>query len=274
MTTPRSILITGCSSGIGYDAAHRLAKEGWRVFATCRREEDAARLRGEGLDCRRLDYAEPESIAEAFDSVVAEAGRLDALFNNGAYALPAPLDDVPVDAMRAVFEANFFGWHDLTRRAILHMRPHGGGRIVNNSSILGLVAAKWRGPYVATKFAVEGWSDTMRMELKGTGIDIVLIEPGPITTEFRANAVRAFERWIDWEKSPRADEYRSHLLDKLYRGSDGKSWPASAVTDVLIRALDARRPKARYTVTTPAHLGAFAARILPARLLDRLLDNA
>lgn len=272
--TDRSILVTGCSTGIGHDSAHALSRRGWRVFATCRKSEDVARLREEGLDSFLLDYADPGSIAEAFGAVTeATGGRLDALFNNGAYAIPAPLEDVPTDAMRAIFEANFFGWHDLTTRTVRLMRGQGSGRIVNNSSILGLVAAKWRGAYVATKFAVEGWSDTLRMELDGTGIDVVLIEPGPIATAFRQNAVAEFERWIDWEKSLLADAYRDTLLDKLYKGS-GRNWPASAATDVLIRALEAPRPRPRYTVTPPARIGALARRVLPTRLLDRMLSGA
>ena len=111
------------------------------------------------------------------------------------------------------------------------------------------------------------------MEMEGTGIEIVLIEPGPIATKFRQNAVAEFERWIDWEKSARADEYRASLLDQLYNGS-GRNWPVGEATRVAIRALEAKRPKARYTVTRPAHLGALAARILPTRALDRLLAKA
>ncbi|SLN70059.1 D-beta-hydroxybutyrate dehydrogenase [Roseivivax jejudonensis] len=274
MARTRTILITGCSTGIGYDCAHALAARGWRVFASARKSEDIARLRSEGLECLHLDYEDPQSIAGAVAAVSeATGGQLDALFNNGAAAIPAPLEDVPTDAMRAAFEANFFGWHDLTRRVLPLMRAAGGGRILNNSSILGLVAAKYRGAYVATKFALEGWSDTLRMELDGTGIEVVLIEPGPIATEFRANAVRQFERWIDWENSPNADAYRASLLDQLYKGS-GRNWPVGEATRVAVRALEARRPKARYTVTPPAHIGAFAARVLPTRWLDRLLSKS
>ncbi|ETX27505.1 SDR family NAD(P)-dependent oxidoreductase [Roseivivax isoporae] len=277
MPDPRTILITGASSGIGHDAAHTLARRGWRVLATVRTQQDRARLAAEGLEVLILDYADPASIAAAMDGVAeATGGRLDALFNNGAYAIPGPLEDVPAEAMRAIFEANFIGWHDLTTRAIRLMRARGQGRIVNNSSVLGLVGAKWRGAYVASKFAVEGWSDCLRMEMAGTGIDVVLIEPGPIDTPFRQNAIRQFERWIDWERSARADEYRAHLLDKLYAGSGDNPMqkPASAVTDVLIRALEARRPRPRYFVTVPTRIAAIARRVLPARALDRLLARS
>ncbi len=275
MTRARTILITGCSTGIGHDTAHALARRGWHVFATARAEADVERLRNEGLESLRLDLADPDSIAAAVDHVAAETGgTLDALFNNGAYAIPGPVEDVPTEAMRAIFEANFFGWHDLTRRAIPLMRANGKGRIVNNSSILGLVAAKWRGAYVATKYAVEGWSDTLRMEMADAKIDVVLVEPGPIATAFRANAVAQFERWIDWEQSARAEQYRRSLLRQLHDGSGGRNWPATAATEVVIRALETARPKPRYTVTTPARLGALARRVLPTRALDRLLDGA
>lgn len=269
----RSILITGCSSGIGHDAAHRLAGAGWRVFATCRKAEDCERLRAEGLESLPLDYEDAASIAAAVDEVLSRTGgTLDALFNNGAYAIPGPLEDLSRDAMRTIFEANLIGWHDLTNRVIPAMRAQGGGRIVNCSSVLGLVGMKWRGAYVATKFALEGMSDVLRMEMAETGIKVSLIDPGPIETDFRKNAILQFEKWVDWENSARREEYRASLLDKLYTGSGkGPQWPASAVTDKLIVALTARNPKPRYYVTTPTHVMALARRVLPARALHWML---
>lgn len=272
--TSRTILITGCSSGIGYDAAHALAARGWRVFATCRKPADVARLSEEGLESFVLDYEDPETVAAAAARVLdATGGKLGALFNNGAYAIPAPFEDVPRAAMAAIFNANFIGWHDLTARLIPSMRANGAGRIVNCSSVLGLVAAPYRAAYVATKFAVEGWTDTMRLELAGTGVHASLIEPGPIATDFRDNAVREFERWIDWEASPRADDYRTHLLDRLYKGSGASPFrlPASAVTAKLIHAIESPRPRARYYVTTPTYAVAVMRRLLPVGLLDRVV---
>ena len=276
-TMTRSILITGCSSGIGLDAARRLHTRGWRVFATCRAEKDAARLTAEGLESFALDYADAQSVARAAEEVAGRTGgTLDALFNNGAYAIPGPLEDLSRAAMEAQFHANFLGWHDLTIRAIPLMRAGGGGRIVNCSSVLGLISTRWRGAYCATKFAVEAWSDALRQEMGDEGIHVSLIEPGPIATDFRANAVAAFERWIEWEKSARADQYRDHLLDRLYKGSDGSRFtlPASAVTDKLIHALEADRPRARYFVTTPTHVADVLRRVLPTRLLDRITSRA
>lgn len=272
----RTILITGCSSGIGHDAAHALASRGWRVFATCRRQEDCDRLRDEGLESFRLDYEDPPSI----EAAVAEAlrrggGRLDALFNNGAYALPGAVEDLPTDGLRAIFEANLFGWHELTRRVIPVMRAQGHGRIVQCSSVLGLIALKWRGAYVATKFALEGLTDALRLEMRDTPVDVVLIEPGPITTRFRRNAARQFEKWIDWQASARAGQYRDELRQRLYAAEapDTFELPPSAVTARLIRALEARRPRPRYFVTIPTHGMALLRRILPGRMLDGVLDK-
>ena len=274
MARQKSILITGCSSGIGYDAAHGLAKRGWRVFATCRKEDDCARLHGEGLESFMLDYADEASVSAAVAQVLAATGgTLDALFNNGAFALPGAAEDLPRAGLREVFETNVFGWHDLTRQVIPVMRAQGKGRIVNCSSVLGLVCAPWRSAYNASKFAIEGLSDTLRLEMRGTGIEIVLIEPGPVTSKIRQNATIAFEKWIDWENSARADAYRTTLLKRLYdkRGKDRFELPASAVTRKLVHALESRRPRARYFVTTPTYMMAFLKWLLPTRALDSIL---
>jgi len=271
----KSILITGCSSGIGYDAAHGLANRGWRVFATCRKPEDCARLRDEGLDSFPLDYADPASIRDAVEQVLAATGgTLDALFNNGAYALPGAVEDLPSDGLRAIFNVNVFGWHDLTCAVIPIMRKQGHGRIINNSSVLGLITMKWRAAYSASKFALEGLTDTLRLEMRDTNIKIILIEPGPITSDIRKNSIPHFERWIDWKNSPRADEYRATLLKRLYdekTGPDKFELPASAVTKKLFHALEAKNPKPRYYVTTPTYIMGALKRILPTRALDWLL---
>ncbi|VAV97047.1 Putative NAD(P)-dependent oxidoreductase EC-YbbO [hydrothermal vent metagenome] len=275
MTEQKSILITGCSSGIGYDAAHGLKARGWRVFAACRKPEDCARLKDEGLESPQLDYQDEASIAAAMAEVLeATGGRLDALFNNGAFACPGLTEDIPRDALRSIFEANVFGWHDLTRRVIPVMRRQGHGRIVQCSSVLGLVTMPWRGAYNATKFAIEGLSDTLRIEMRGTGIDVVLIEPGPVTSKIRVNSIPHFERWIDWENSARASDY-SKLHNRLYseRGPSKFELPASAVTKKLIHAVEAKRPKARYYVTTPTYIMGTLRRILPTRALDWVLSQ-
>lgn len=266
----RTVLITGCSSGIGLDAARGLCARGWRVFATCRAEADCERLRAEGLESFRLDYDDEDSIAAAVAETLSRTGgRLDALFNNGAFACPGAVEDLPRGALRAIFETNLFGYHDLTRRVIPVMRAQGHGRIVNCSSVLGLVGMKWRGAYVATKFAMEGLTDVLRLEMRGTGIHVILIEPGPITSQIRRNAIPHFERWIDWRASALAAEYGA-LRHRLYEstGPDRFELPASAVTAKLARALEDPSPSARYFVTTPTHVANFARRILPTRALD------
>ncbi len=271
-----SILITGCSSGIGYHAAHALHARGWRVFASCRSEGDCARLRREGLETVVLDYTDTPSIHSAVaHALECTGGRLDAVFNNGAYAIPGATEDLPTDALRALFEANFFGWHELTRQVLPVMRAQGHGRIVQNSSVLGLAALKWRGAYVATKFALEGLTDVLRLEMAGTGIHICLIEPGPITSRIRENSIPHFEAWIDWKNSPRADQYRDSLLTRLYdkRDPDFFELPPQAVTRRLIHALEARRPRPRYYVTTPTRLLGTLRRVLPTRALDWILGR-
>ena len=272
--TAKSILITGCSSGIGYDAAHGLRARGWRVFASCRKEDDCARLRDEGFESPRIDYQDEATIASGLAEVLeATGGTLDALFNNGAFACPGAVEDLPTDALRDIFQANFFGWHTLSRAVIPTMRKQGHGRIVQCSSILGFVTLQFRGAYVATKFALEGLSDTLRVEMRGTGIDVVLIEPGPVTSDIRKNAIPHFERWIDWKNSVRVEQYEKGLKKRLYEssGPDPFELPASAVTGKLIHAIEARRPRARYYVTTPTYIMGFLRRILPTRALDWVL---
>ncbi|MBM1633457.1 SDR family oxidoreductase [Sulfitobacter mediterraneus] len=272
----RTILITGCSSGIGYAAAKTLRQRGWRVFAACRKQEDCDRLRGEGFDAPRLDYQDEDSIKTALDEVLgATGGTLDALFNNGAYAIPGAVEDLPTEALRDIFESNFFGWHSLTRAVLPVMRAQGHGRIVQCSSVLGLITMPWRGAYNASKFALEGLTDTLRMEMRDTGIDVVLIEPGPITSAFRANSIIQFERWIDWKNAPRAAQYETQLRPRLYDSVKKTTFELGpeAVVDKLIHALEAPRPRPRYYVTVPTYFSGFMRRLLPTRLLDKVMGG-
>lgn len=273
----RSILITGCSTGIGYHAAITLHAQGWQVFATCRAEADCERLRGEGLASFPLDYEDETSIHRGLAEALSRSGgTLDALFNNGAYAIPAAVEDLPTDALRQNFEANFFGWHTLTRAVIPVMRAQGHGRIIQCSSVLGLMAIPWRGAYVATKFALEGLNDTLRLEMRDTGIHVVQIEPGPIKTNFRLNARKQFDRWIDWQSSARAPQYRATLVPRLYevpKKPDAFELGCEAVTAKLIKALEAPRPRAHYFVTTPTYIAAWSRRLLPQWLIDRIMGK-
>jgi NAD(P)-dependent dehydrogenase (short-subunit alcohol dehydrogenase family) len=272
MSEIRSILVTGCSTGIGAYCARALKAEGWQVFATARQPEDIAALEAAGLNGLYLDYREPESIATLFEEVAERTGgRLDALFNNGAYAQPGAIEDLPVEALREQFEANVFGWHDLTRRVVPLMRAQRSGRIVQCSSILGLLPMRWRGAYTASKHALEALALTLRMELEGSGIHVSLIEPGPIESEFDRNALRYAERYIDTENSIHSATYAKRL-EELKRGGTrrGKLGP-DAVYAVLRHALTADQPKPHYLVTRPAKLGSAAKRLLPSSIFYRLL---
>ncbi len=265
----RTVLVTGCSSGIGHDAAHGLRARGWRVFATARRPEDVARLAAEGLDALPLDYADPASIAEAAAHVLAATGgRLDGLVNNGAYAQPGALEDLDTGLLRAQFEANVFGWHDLTRQVIPAMRRQHSGRIVFVSSVLGFVAARFRGAYVASKFAVEGYADTLRLELAGSGIEVVLVEPGPIESRFRETAVRNAGH-VDIAGSVHRAAYERDLAARGEGAERFRKGP-EAVTAVIVKALESRRPRARYRVTTPTRVAAVLKRLLSTRAMDRI----
>lgn len=272
----KTILITGCSTGIGYVCAHALKKRGYTVVASCRNERDVERLKAEGLHSVQLDLSDSNSIRNGLKAALEiTEGRLDALFNNGAYGQPGALEDLPTDGLREQFETNFFGWHQLVCEVLPLMRQQGFGRIVQNSSVLGFAAMKYRGAYNASKFALEGWTDTLRLELADTGIKVSLIEPGPIETQFRANALIAFKRWITVEGSSHQAQYEQQIA-RLGNESSNNAFvlPAESCIAPLIDALESTRPKIRYRITKPTKVFAFLKRILPTRWLDEILKRA
>ncbi|UDF27938.1 UNVERIFIED_ORG: SDR family oxidoreductase [Roseateles sp. XES5] len=274
-TTQPSIIVTGCSSGIGAHCARALKAEGWRVFATVRRDEDRGALETDGIETSLMDYTKPETIAALVDAVLERTGgRLDALFNNGAYGQAGAVEDLPVEALRLQLETNVIGWHDLTRRVVPVMRRQGHGRIVQCSSILGLVPYRWRGAYNASKFALEALSLTLRMELAGSGVHVSLIEPGPIESRFTANALIQIEKHIDIENSVHVAEYRRQLRRLRGEGKParGKLGP-EAVHAVLRHALTAKAPRPHYVVTTPAKQGVLLKKLLPAAFFYRLIGK-
>lgn len=273
MTDRPTIIVTGCSSGIGAHCARALAADGWRVFATVRKPEDSDALEADGIEALLMDYADAASIAALVDEVTKRAGgRIDALFNNGAYGQPGAVEDLSTDVLRRQFEANFFGWHELTQRVIPLMRARGAGRIVQCSSILGLLPYRYRGAYTASKYALEGLSVTLRMELEGSGIHVSLIEPGPIESRFTANALRMIEENVDLQNSAHPGEYKRQLarLDGTGPVNRYKLGP-DAVYKVLKHALTATRPRPHYPVTVPARRGMLLKRLLPADLFYRLM---
>ena len=271
----KTILITGCSSGIGLDCAIHLQKRGWQVLATCRKQVDCERLISEfGLLSFVIDYEKPETITTGVQTALKHAdGRIDAVFNNGAYAIPGAVEDVPVEAMRAIFEANFFGWHALNRLIIPHMRAQGGGRILQNSSVLGFAAMRYRGAYNATKFAIEGLTDTMRMELAGSGVEMILIEPGPIRTKIRENSYPHFQKWITVKGTAHEGFYRKALIPRLTAVNPKKDMfelEAEAVTKAVLHALESPKPRLRYRITWATSFMMIFKRLMPTRLMDKI----
>ena len=251
---------------------------GWQVIASCRKQADVERMRAEGLESVLIDYDDDATIQAGFDEALTlTGGRLDVLFNNGAYGIPGMAEDMPTEALRAIFETNFFGWHTLTRLAIPVMRKQGSGRIVQNSSILGFITLPARAAYNATKFAVEGMSDTMRIELHGSGVFVCLIEPGPVTSKIRENNIPHYEKWIkpNAENSVWAERYRNALEPRLYNGGEDKfELGPESVLKRLVHASESTRPKPRYYVTTPTYLMGFLKRILSTRALDYVLRKS
>ncbi len=271
----KTILITGCSSGIGLCVARGLSRRGYRVFSTARRTADVEALNKEGLESLVLDLDDPHSIAAAVEEILIRTnGRLDALFNNGAYGQPGAVEDLSREVLRAQFETNLFGWHQLTNLVLPVMRRQGHGRIIHNSSVLGFVALRYRGAYNASKYALEGLADTLRLELAGTNIHISLIEPGPISSRFRANAFAAYKCNIEPGKSVHREKYL-RMEERLTKEGPVVPFtlPPEAVLKKVIHALESQRPKARYYVTFPTYLFAFLKRVLTDRAMDRVLNK-
>lgn len=271
----KTVFITGCSTGIGYTCAVELKKRDYRVICSARKEKDVARLVEEGFETLQLDLADSSSIQQAVKQlVILTDGKIDALFNNGAFGQPGAVEDLTRDVLRHQFETNFFGTHELTNLIIPLMRKQGQGRIIYNSSVLGFVAMKYRGAYNASKFALEGLVDTLRIELHGTNIKLSLIEPGPITSDFRKNAFALYQENIDPTSSFHKVTYQS-MEERLQKEGSAAPFtlPAEAVAKKLIHALESKRPKVRYYVTFPTYLFGFLKRILPASWLDVLLRS-
>jgi short-subunit dehydrogenase len=273
MNSDKAILITGCSTGIGYATAVSLKNRGYRVICTARKPEDIERLQGEGFECLALDLRDSNSIQQMVVQLKnLTDNQLYAVFNNGAYGQPGAVEDLSREALRTQFETNLFGTHELTNLLIPIMREQGHGRIIYNSSILGFVAMKFRGAYNASKFALEGLADTLRLELKGSGIHIVLIEPGPIISDFRKNAFAQYQAHIDKTTSFHRATYEA-MEARLNKEGPAAPFtlPATAVADAVIKALESKSPRYRYPVTFPTHLFAWLKRLLPASWLDRIL---
>jgi len=269
----KTILITGCSSGIGYAAAHYLHNNGYRVFASARKPEDVQRLQDEGLDTYLLDVTAAQSISQTLNAILAQTdGNLYAVFNNAGYGQPGAVEDIPTDVMKEQFETNVFGLHEMTRQVIPIMRAQGYGRIIQHSSVLGLISLRFRGAYNASKYAIEGLCDTLRLELDQDDIYVVTINTGPVHSDFRKNATKKFYEHINGKSTVFEQEYKEQLLP--YEGEKKKD-PFTRDPDVvianLLKALESKRPKPRYYNTSATHLLGSLKRILPTAVLDRIL---
>jgi NAD(P)-dependent dehydrogenase (short-subunit alcohol dehydrogenase family) len=270
----RPVLVTGCSSGIGLTVARGLAARGYPVFACARKTADVANLRAEGLDGVVLDLDDSRSIVAAVDAVMeGTGGVLYGLVNNAGYGQQGAVIDLGREALRAQLETNVLGTQELTNLVVPAMLRMGCGRIVQISSILGRICMPMRGAYCASKFALEALSDTMRVELAGTGIDVSIVEPGPVATRFRSNALAALERHVDVDNSLFRERY-ARLRERLGSSTNARFCVApEAVLRVVIKALERRRPKTRYPVTMPSRVLIPLRRLLSDRLVDRIVDS-
>ncbi len=266
----KTILITGCSSGIGYDTAHYLHNNGYKVYATARDAKDVERLRKEGLEAHLLDVTSADAITKVLNIITADA-ELYAVFNNAGYGQPGAVEDISTDVLREQFEINFFGLHELTRQATKIMRRQGYGRIIQHSSVLGLISLRFRGAYNASKYAIEGLCDTLRLELMETDIYVCTINTGPVRSDFRKNAIKMFKKNVASEGSVFEREYKEELLSVKEKDNDPFTKDSDIVIKNILHALEAKNPQPRYYNTQATHLLGGLKRVLSTSVLDRIL---
>ncbi|MBN2782934.1 MAG: SDR family NAD(P)-dependent oxidoreductase [Campylobacterales bacterium] len=268
----KTILITGCSSGIGYDTAKFLHSRGYDVYATARSDADVARLLGEGLNAYKLDVTNKEEIASVLKQIIKDGKELYALFNNAGYGQPGAVEDITTDVLKEQFETNFFGLHEVTYQALKIMRHQGYGRIIQHSSVLGIISLRFRGAYNASKYAIEGLSDTLRLELMGSDIYVSTINTGPVRSDFRQNAIKMFEKNVDADSSIYKDEYKAKVLKRKESKDDGVFTKDSDVVIAnILHALESKTPRPRYYNTKATYLLGFFKRVLSTTLLDKIL---
>ena len=270
----KNILITGCSSGIGKNVAITLHNKGWRVFATCRSKIDCTFFTKLGIESFPLDLLKEESINCAVNLVKEKTkSQLDVLFNNGAYAIPGAIQDIPRSAMREIFEVNVFGQIDLINRCIPLMMNSDYPKVINCSSVLGFISLPYRGLYSATKYSIEALTDALRRENYDSKIKFVLIQPGPINTDIKKKSIKHFEKWIDWKKSVHQKTYENKVIKRLYDNNYKDSFNVyelqpDEVTKILINVLNSKKPKARYKITIQTKIAQIMTKLLPTNTLD------
>ena len=273
----KTVLITGCSSGIGLETALLLKKKGYRVFATARKKKDVKHLKKLGFEAFLLDLRKYETINDTLKKILKLTnGKLDVLFNNGAYGQPGAVEDLTTDVLKEQFETNLFGWHELTRKTIKIMRDQGSyGMIIQHSSVLGLVSLKYRGAYNASKYAIEGLSDTLRLELADTDIKIVTLNTGPVKSKFRENALKMFKKNIDVKHTYFRSVYKKELKKRLESNKDDTPFTleANETANIVEGIISSKTPKPRYYITKATYLLGFFKRILSTRMLDSILKR-
>lgn len=271
----QNILITGCSTGIGLATAKMLKENGYKVYATARKKEDVKRLQDQGFFAYRLDVTKPKHIKKVLNIILEEDQKLDAVFNNAGFGQPGALEDVSTEVLKEQFETNVFGLHEVTLQCTKIFRKQGYGKIIQHSSVLGIISLKFRGSYNASKYAIEGLCDTMRQELIGSNISISTINTGPVTSKFRENALQKFTSNIDIENSFFTPTYKNELKVRLQNDKDDTPFnlPATSVAQVVHKIMKSSHPKPRYYVTKATHILGFFKRILSTSAMDKLLNR-
>jgi len=271
--TRKAVLITGCSSGIGLNAAQYLSNRGFHTIASVRQAKDIAKLQALKIECIQLDLASEQSISQAVEYISQNHPQLYGLVNNGAYGQTGAVEDLSRAALREQFETNLFGTHELTQKLMPLFLQQDRGRVIQVSSVLGFIALPMRGAYNASKFALEGLTDTQRLELQATNIHMSIVEPGAIETHFRQNSFQYFEKNIDAQNSRFIEQYKS-LKDRLNRNENARfTLQAERVSYDIHRALTANKPKIRYRITVPTIVGAKLKRLLSDRMMDKICGN-
>ncbi len=268
----KNILITGCSSGIGYDTAHYLHANGYKVYATARDAKDVERLKSEGLDAYTLDVTKADDIQKMLSIIIDNDAKLDAIFNNAGYGQPGALEDITTAVLKEQFETNFFGLHELTHQALSIMRKQGYGRILQHSSVLGIIALRFRGAYNASKYAIEGLCDTLRLELMESDIYVCTINTGPVHSDFRKNATKKLIENVNYKESFWKREYGAELFQREKSKEDDMfTKESSVVIKNIVDALESKKPRPRYYNTLATHLLGGLKRILSTNNLDKIL---